>query len=147
MENYILFLYGMFDDMEDIEFYCNEVLLQNKSVHKLKFIVENEKNLVIIIQSKHGHDEMSKSLHKDLTMDQVKFYFLFRRDEMVSAHLPEKVKEFIFGRADDQYLMVKYSRPKKHISFDVDQILDKIKTDGIDSLTNEEKKFLDDFEN
>ncbi len=137
----------MFDDMEDIEFYCNEVLLQNKSVHKLKFIVENEKNLVIIIQSKHGHDEMSKSLHKDLTMDQVKFYFLFRRDEMVSAHLPEKVKEFIFGRADDQYLMVKYSRPKKHISFDVDQILDKIKTDGIDSLTNEEKKFLDDFEN
>jgi len=133
--------------MEDIEFYCNDVLLQNKSVHKLKFIVENEKNLVIILQSKHGHDELSKSIHKDLTMDQVKFYFLFRRDEMISAHLPDKVKEFIFGRADDQYLMVKYTRPKKHISFDVDQILDKIKTDGIDSLTSEEKKFLDDFEN
>jgi len=147
MEHYILFLYGMFDDMEDIEFYCNDVLLQNKSVHKLKFIVENEKNLVIILQSKHGHDELSKSIHKDLTMDQVKFYFLFRRDEMISAHLPDKVKEFIFGRADDQYLMVKYTRPKKHISFDVDQILDKIKTDGIDSLTSEEKKFLDDFEN
>ena len=80
-------------------------------------------------------------------MDQVKFYFLFKRDEMISAHLPEKVKEFIFGRVDDQYLMVKYSRPKKTISLDVDQILDKIKTDGIDSLTIEEKKFLDDFEN
>ena len=66
---------------------------------------------------------------------------------MIAAHLPEKVKEFIFGRVDDQYLMVKYSRPKKTISLDVDQILDKIKTDGIDSLTIEEKKFLDDFEN
>lgn len=147
MEHYILFLYGMFDDMEDIEYYCNEILMQNKSVHKLKFIVENEKNLVLIIQSKQGHDEFSKSLHQDLTMDQVKFYFLFKRDEMIAAHLPEKVKEFIFGRVDDQYLMVKYSRPKKTISLDVDQILDKIKTDGIDSLTIEEKKFLDDFEN
>ena len=109
----------MFDDMEDIEYYCNEILMQNKSVHKLKFIVENEKNLVLIIQSKQGHDEFSKSLHQDLTMDQVKFYFLFKRDEMISAHLPEKVKEFIFGRVDDQYLMVKYSRPKKTISLPI----------------------------
>ena len=66
-----------------------------------------------------------------------------RRDDL--ATFPKK-KEFIFGRVDDQYLMVKYSRPKKTISLDVDQILDKIKTDGIDSLTIEEK-FLDDFEN
>ena len=30
--------------MEDIEYYCNEILMWNKSVHKLKFM-ENEKTL------------------------------------------------------------------------------------------------------
>lgn len=147
METYILFLYGMFDDMEDIEFYCNEVLLQNRAVHRLKFIVENNRNLVIILQTKQGHDEFSKSLHKDLTMDNVKFYFMFRRDEMISAHLPQEVKDFIFGNVEDRYLSVQYSRPKKVVSLDVDEILEKIKKEGIDSLTVEEKKFLDDFEN
>jgi hypothetical protein len=147
METYILFLYGMFDDMEDIEFYCNEVLLQNSAVHRLKFIVENNRNLVIILQTKQGHDEFSKSLHKDLTMDNVKFYFMFRRDEMISAHLPQEVKDFIFGNVEDRYLSVQYSRPKKVVSLDVDEILEKIKKEGIDSLTVEEKKFLDDFEN
>lgn len=147
METYILFLYGMFDDMEDIEFYCNEVLLQNHAVHRLKFIVENNRNLVIILQTKQGHDEFSKSLHKDLTMDNVKFYFMFRRDEMISAHLPQEVKDFIFGNVEDRYLSVQYSRPKKVVSLDVDEILEKIKKEGIDSLTVEEKKFLDDFEN
>jgi hypothetical protein len=147
METYILFLYGMFDDMEDIEFYCNEVLLQNRAVNRLKFIVENNRNLVIILQSKQGHDEFSKSLHKDLTMDNVKFYFMFRRDEMISAHLPQEVKDFIFGNVEDRYLSVQYSRPKKVVSLDVDEILEKIKKEGIDSLTVEEKKFLDDFEN
>ena len=147
METYILFLYGMFDDMEDIEFYCNEVLLQNRAVNRLKFIVENNRNLVIILQTKQGHDEFSKSLHKDLTMDNVKFYFMFRRDEMISAHLPQEVKDFIFGNVEDRYLSVQYSRPKKVVSLDVDEILEKIKKEGIDSLTVEEKKFLDDFEN
>lgn len=137
----------MFDDMEDIEFYCNEVLLQNRAVHRLKFIVENNRNLVIILQTKQGHDEFSKSLHKDLTMDNVKFYFMFRRDEMISAHLPQEVKDFIFGNVEDRYLSVQYSRPKKVVSLDVDEILEKIKKEGIDSLTVEEKKFLDDFEN
>jgi hypothetical protein len=72
---------------------------------------------------------------------------MFRRDEMISAHLPQEVKDFIFGNVEDRYLSVQYSRPKKVVSLDVDEILEKIKKEGIDSLTVEEKKFLDDFEN
>jgi len=147
MNSYILFIYGMFDDMEDIEFYCNEILLKNKSVKSLKFLVENNKNLIVILSSDHNHDTLSKSLHEDLLDQNVKFYFLFRKDEVISANLPEEVKEFIFGNGKkEHYMVIKYSRTSRIESLDLDVVLEKIKKDGIDSLTKDEKKFLDDFD-
>lgn len=147
MNSYILFIYGQFDDIEDIEFYCNEVLLKNKVVKSLKFLVENTKNLIVILDSDASHEELSKSLHEDLVDQNVKFYFLFRRDEIVSANLPEEVKEFIFSSSKPEHFMViQYSKQSRVESMDLDDLLDKIKREGIGSLTKDEKKFLDDFD-
>lgn len=147
MNSYILFIYGMFDDTEDIEFYCNEVLLNNPVVKRLKFVVENSKNLIVIIDSEATHDELSKSLHKDLLDQNVKFYFLFRRDEVIAANLPQEVKEFIFDNTKPEHFMViQYSKKSRVESLDLDDVLEKIKRDGIDSLTKEEKNFLDNFD-
>ena len=147
MNSYILFIYGMFDDHEDIEFYCNEVLLNNPVVKKLKFIVENTKNLIVILDSDSNHEELSKSLHKDLLDQNVKFYFLFRKDEVVAANLPEEVKEFIFSNSKPEHFMViQYSKRSRLESLDLDNVLEKIKRDGIDSLTKDEKNFLDNFD-
>lgn len=147
MNSYILFIYGMFDDLEDIEFYCNEVLLNNPVVKKLKFVIENSKNLIVIIDTDVNHDELGKSLHKDLLDQNVKFYFLFRKDEIISANLPEEVKQFIFdNKKPEHYMVIQYSKQSRIESLDLDNVLEKIKRDGIDSLTKDEKKFLDDFD-
>lgn len=146
--SFILFIFGMFEDTEDIEFYCNEVLLENPAVKSLRFIVENSKNLIVILESDKTQKELSKSLHKDLLDQNVKFYFIFRRDEIVAAHIPEQVKKFIYGdvKEEEKYIMVKYSKISKVNSLDLDEVLEKIKNKGIDSLTKDEKKFLDNFD-
>jgi len=138
----------MFEDTEDIEFYCNEVLLENPAVKSLRFIVENSKNLIVILDSDKTQKELSKSLHKDLLDQNVKFYFIFRRDEVVAAHIPEQVKKFIYGEVSDEekYIMVQYTKVSKVDSLDLDEVLEKIKNNGIDSLTKDEKKFLDNFD-
>jgi Holliday junction resolvase len=138
----------MFEDTEDIEFYCNEILLENPAVKSLRFIVENSKNLIVLIESDKTQKELSKSLHKDLLDQNVKFYFIFRRDEIVSAHIPEQVKKFIYGevKEEEKYIMVQYSKISKVDSLDLDEVLEKIKNKGIDSLTKDEKKFLDNFD-
>ena len=146
--SFILFIFGMFEDTEDIEFYCNEILLENPAVKSLRFIVENSKNLIVILDSDKTQKELSKSLHKDLLDQNVKFYFIFRRDEIVSAHIPEQVKKFIYGevKEEEKYIMVQYSKISKVDSLDLDEVLEKIKNKGIDSLTKDEKKFLDNFD-
>jgi len=138
----------MFEDTEDIEFYCNEVLLENPAVKSLRFIVENSKNLIVILDSDKTQKELSKSLHKDLLDQNVKFYFIFRRDEVVAAHIPEQVKKFIYGEVSDEekYISVQYTKVSKVDSLDLDEVLEKIKNNGIDSLTKDEKKFLDNFD-
>ena len=147
MNSYILFIYGQFDDTEDVEYYCNEVLLKNKEVKGLKFLVENTKNLIVVIYSDTPHDKLSKSIHEDLLDQNVKFYFLFKREDMISANLPQEVKEFIFSDSKPEHFMViQYSKQSRIESLDLDNVLDKIKEKGIDSLTKDEKKFLDDFD-
>lgn len=147
MNTYLLFIYGQFDDTEDIEFYCKEVLLANKEVKSLKFILENDKNLIVIIDSESPHDKLSKSLHQDLTDQNVKFYFLFKRDEVIAANLPQEVKDFIFSDTKPEHFMViQYSKQSRIESLDLDGVLEKIKREGIDSLTKDEKKFLDNFD-
>lgn len=146
--SYILFIFGMFEDTEDIEFYCNEVLLENPAVKSLRFIVENSRNLIVILESDKTQKELSKSIHTDLLDQNVKFYFIFRRDEVVSAHIPEQVKKFIYGdlKDEEKYIMVQYSKSSRVDSLDLDEVLEKIKNKGMDSLTKDEKKFLDNFD-
>jgi hypothetical protein len=40
-----------------------------------------------------------------------------------------------------------YEKPEIQQDFELDDLLDKIEKTGMDSLTSEEKKFLDNFEN
>jgi len=138
----------MFDDYEDIEYFCTEVVGEHPVINNLRFVVENSKNLILILDTEATQEELSKELYEVLVNDNVKFYFVFRRDEVITAHLPEQVKDFLFSKQEDQYLRIEYSKPKKEPqSLDLDDVLEKIERDGIDSLTKDEKKFLDNFDN
>lgn len=147
MKTYILFIFGTFEDHEDIAFFCTEILASSTAVKSLKYVIESSQNIIVIFDSELEHKELSQELYDVLISDVVKFYFLFERSSLVSAHLPEQVKDFIFKPLpESSAIEINYIKNTPE-ELDLDELLDKIDKMGISSLTDEEKKFLDNFEN
>jgi hypothetical protein len=140
----------MFEDHEDIEYFCTEILNDVSVVTKVRYVIENSQNIIVIFDSDSDYKTISTELFIALSNDSVKFYFIFDRDSLVTAHLPQQVKDFIFKpqTEEDLIIRIEYDKNKKEDpSMDLDDLLDKIETMGIESLTPEEKNFLDNFEN
>lgn len=146
MNTYILFIFATFDDHEDITFFCTEILSGSNAVKSLKYVIESTQNIIVIFDSELEKKELSQELYEILSMDPVKFYFIFERSSLVSAHLPEQVKDFIFKPLpESSAIKIDYIKNTPE-ELDLDRLLEKIEEMGIDSLTDEEKKFLDNFE-
>lgn len=150
MKTFILFLYGSFDNHEEIEHFCFEIFGINPLVKSVRFVIENDKNIIIIFESESSRGDLTKGLHQMLSIDMIKFYFLFDRESLYTANLPIQMKDFIFKpKENESYLRIEYDNDTKGVKyndFDLDNILEKIELLGIDSLSVEEKKFLDNFE-
>lgn len=153
MKSFLLFLYGVFEDMEDIEFFCTDILGESPAISKVRYVIENSKNIIVIFESDKGRKDLSEELYSLLTNDIVKFYFLFERESIYSANLPLQMKDFIFKPNDEHTAMkIEYAQEEvqKTISYstdmDIDVLLEKIEKFGVDSLTEDEKNFLDNFE-
>lgn len=146
MKTYILFIFGMFDDMEDIEFFCTEILGSSPIVKSVKFVIENSQNIIVIFESEHNERELSNELYSLLTIENVKFYFIFDRESLVTAHIPPELKDHIFKPINKDNMVINIEYYKNKPTLDLDDLLDKIEQFGIDSLTKEEKNFLDNFE-
>ena len=145
MKTFILFIFGMFEDHEDIEYFCTEILADTSTINSVRYVIENSQNIIVIFDSESDYKTLSQDLYTTLTNDNVKFYFIFDRDSLVTAHLPQEVKDFIFKPSTDSSMIkIEYNKnPSKKM--DLDDLLDKIEQTGIDSLTPEEKNFLDNF--
>ena len=149
-KTFILFIFGMFEDHEDIEFFCTEILNDVPVVKKVRYVIENSQNIIVIFDSDSDYKTISTELFVALANDSVKFYFIFDRDSLVTAHLPQQVKDFIFKpqTEEDLIMRIEYDKNRNEDpSMDLDDLLDKIDKMGIESLTPEEKNFLDNFEN
>jgi hypothetical protein len=145
MKTFILFIFGLFDDMEDIEYFCSDVLSDCKTISSIRYVIENGQNIIVIFDSEVDYKELAQDLYGNIVNENIKLYFIFERDSLVTAHLPQNVKDFIFrpSSPDDFQVRLDYT----HTDIDLDDVLDKIEQDGIESLTPEEKNFLDNFEN
>mgnify|MGYP003704711389 CR=1 FL=1 len=49
MKTFILFVFGVFDDMEDIEYFCMEVLGQSEAIKEVRYVIESNNNTNIIL--------------------------------------------------------------------------------------------------
>lgn len=146
MKTYILFIFGLFEDHEDIEFFTVEVLGTSKYIKSVRYVIENLKNIIVIFDSEENEDILSDELDKLLTNDSVLFYFLFEKDGLVTTYIPEKLKDVIFKPTETiRKIQIDYKEYQKP-PIDLDEILDKLNQHGIQSLTPEEKKYLDNFE-
>lgn len=148
MKTFILFIFGMFEDHEDVEFFCTEVLGDTKSVKSLRYVIENSQNIIVIFDSDIDYYTLSKDLFESLSIENVKFYFLIERDTLVTAHLPAQVKDFIFKpQIENSAMILEYTKKEEDVPLmDLDEVLEKIEKWGIESLSVEEKNFLDNFE-
>jgi hypothetical protein len=146
MNTFILFIFGQFDDYEDIEFFCLDVITQISCIKSVRFVIENSQNIIAIFESENDFGFLSKEMYDVLTNENVKYYFMFERDNLISAHLPQEVKDFIYQPTESNLMRLEYRKIPKE-DFELDELLEKIEKNGMDSLTPAEKKFLDNFEN
>jgi signal recognition particle receptor subunit beta len=141
---YILFLFGNFEDFDDIEFFCLNVLGDSKRITQVKYIIQNLNNIIVILDSDVDKKTLEEDLNDLLDNENIHFYFAFERSHLFMVHIPENMKDIIFK---PNYGDGQNSTVIENQNFDLDSILDKIKNSGIDSLTIAEKNFLDNFEN
>jgi hypothetical protein len=88
-------------------------------------------------------------MYRFLTEQNIKFYFIFKRDDIVTAFLPQEVKKFLFDiNQDENKMFINYNQITNNVDEDVqlDVVLDKIRKGGVKILTMEEKNFLDNFQ-
>jgi hypothetical protein len=148
MNTYVLFIFGMFDDHEDIEYFCSHVISESKTIESIRFMIENSENIIVIFDSIQEPSKISEDLFPLLIDEHIKFYFIFDRENLITAHLPQQIKDLLYKQFDDNTIVrIDHERIKKTIGLDLDNLLEKIKDYGVESLTEEEKNFLDNFEN
>lgn len=146
MNTYILFIFGMFEDHEDIEYFCMDVISDMDCVSSVRYVIENTQNVIVIFDSDKDMSVISKDMFDTLKNDNVKFYFIFDRSNLISAHVPQQVKDFIYKPSKENVMRVEYKKIQEQ-KYELDDLLEKIEKMGMESLTPEEKKFLDNFEN
>jgi len=147
MNTFILFIFGMFEDHEDIEYFCVDVIGEMECIKSVRYVIENSQNIIVIFDSDSELQKLSKDMFDVLKNDSVRFYFIFDRSNLVSAHVPQQIKDFIYKPSNAMFMNLEYAKPESLQVFELDDLLEKIEKTGMDSLTSEEKKFLDDFEN
>lgn len=142
MKTYILFLFGEFNDFDDIEYFCVDVLGESNKINQVKYIIQNLNAIIVIMDSEESKEVIVKELESILDNENILFYFCFERSGLFLTHLPDNMKDIIFKpKFNDANIVSEI----KIDEFDLDTILDKIKNEGIDSLTSSERKFLDDY--
>jgi hypothetical protein len=150
MISYLLFIYGVFDDHQDIEFFCLDILGKSPFILSVRYVIENNQNVIVLFESYDDHATLSEEINNLSKNDSVKFYFLVEKNSLVSVYLPEVISDFIFRPSSSDPLMIKVEYEKytdvQKVDLELDNVLDKIDLYGIESLTEEEKKFLDNFE-
>jgi hypothetical protein len=142
MRTYIIFIYATFEDHDDLEYFCLEHFVQ-VSESGVKYVIESLGNCVIIFESEKNEEQLREDVRNTLKIEHIKFYFMFEREDLYLAHLPESLKDFIYKPIDNKKMS--FDVRVMYEDFNLDEILEKIQKEGVDSLTDEEKKYLDGF--
>lgn len=146
MNTYILFVLGGFEDHKDVEHFSTKVLGVSEFIDGIKYVIESIPNVVIVFDSEVDEKKIAEDLPIYTIPHGIKFYFLFKMSDMISVYLPDELREMMFKPGE--YTTIHSHHEQTYIEnsiLSLDTILDKIETFGIESLTDNEKNFLDNF--
>jgi hypothetical protein len=147
MKTLILIIYGEFEDDELLEEIIEKIVVESKDICSIKYIIKEKPSLILILETDTEFSIIANSFFEILSLNVVRFYFIFDRSSLVSAHIPIELKDKIFKLSEntDYSFEYFYEEEPKDENFQLDELLEKIKQYGTESLTEEEKKFLDNF--
>jgi len=148
LNSYILFIYGFFNEHDEIEDFCLNTIGNSSIINEIRYIIEDKQNIIVIFETSTNVNVLSTEIKKILDTEKIKFYFIFEKDTIVTAHIPVLMKNFIFKpKKQEKFLLIDFEKNiENEIKLNLDDILEKIEKKGIKSLTSEEKNFLDNFE-
>ena len=69
MKTYILFIFGLFEDQEDIDYFCTQVLGDNPSFNSVRFIIEREQNIIMLFDSDNDEQKIIEEIQILLMVD------------------------------------------------------------------------------
>lgn len=145
MKNYILLLYGSFQMKEQILDFISNNLKPNEFLLNQKYVIEKDVNLIFLFSTDIPEQNLSYKLKDILKESEVSFYFLFNLDNVITATVQPELMNFILTGQSNRYYEIVYDLNKPNgneKTFVVDDILEKINEHGMDSLDDDEKKFL-----
>lgn len=142
----MIFLFATFKEGEDLRYFCYEHFPQIVE-GKVQYILFTN-GCIILLDSDKSKEELTESIEEILDIDDIHFYLMFEKDSLYFYDLPADLEAIVNnGEYTDlnkeQIFSAAYDTEE---TFDIDSILDKIKYSGIDSLTEDEKNFLENFE-
>lgn len=145
MTSYILFLFGNFNDFEDIEFYCLQVLGQSEKIDEIKYIIQNLQNIIVIFDSSVDKSTLIIELTDLLNNENVHYYFVIEQKNVFMVSLPDNMSDLIFKPQKKIPNEPKKTTSNLNQKLDLNAILEKIHKYGVDSISLAEKKFLDNY--
>lgn len=145
MDRYLLFLNGFFNKREDIEYFSNFFIEKIKIVKSMKVIIENIETIILIFDSESEEETVFTEIDTFLSESEIKVSFLFNSKNLIGTKIPHEIKHILLNKTtpDDSIIFIEIVELEYDLN--LDEILEKIKNFGIKSLTNHEKKFLDNF--
>jgi len=152
MTSYILFFSGVFSDMDEIEDSIGQAF-EDVDLKSVKFVFESNRNGFIVFETDKSVKDINKIIFDVLSFESITSYFIFKRDIILSTYISTVVKDFLYEPIVDDQNVLKYNKTEiKKIefkeneqSYELDRLLEKVDSLGVDSLTEEEKKYLDNY--
>ena len=75
-KTFILFIFGMFEDYEDVEYFCTDIIGELPFIKTVRYVIENTQNIIVIFESELDYTTLSKEMFTILIDDNIKFYFM-----------------------------------------------------------------------
>jgi len=147
METYILFLNAAFKNKKEFENFTLKTFVTIPGIYSIKYLFENREFIVIMFNSEESVETLLDSIRTSLSYDVSKFYFLFNKKSVLDISLPPEIIMLIENEIPQESVFFIEVFHVDEINFDINEILEKIEKNGLESLSKEEKKFLDDFKN
>ena len=47
-KTFILFIFGMFEDYEDVEYFCTDIIGELPFIKTVRYVIENTQNIIVI---------------------------------------------------------------------------------------------------